>query len=245
MNQRQKKLCEILRTEGETTIGRLALLLNVSEMTVYRDAAILEQLGVLYKKRGALAYRESDSISDHYIDEKRAIAKVAASMICQGDTVLFDNSTTALEVARHLKDRKGIAVYATNLEVANALCQNRDIILYVVGGYYAHDSMGFVGGFAEQFVSQIHADKCIVGTGGVHLKYGLTCPYPSHAVLQRKIMAAADEVILVVDHTKFGKAAPDQIAGLEAVNRVITDNAVSEEWKQYFGNRLTVAEADE
>ena len=245
MNQRQKKLYEILEQEGEVTIGRLAQLLNVSEMTIYRDAAELEKSDLLFKKRGALVYRETEAISDHYIDEKRAIAQVAASMICEGDTVLFDNSTTALEVARLLSDRKGITVYATNLEVASVLCQNRDIVLYVGGGYYAHDSMGFVGSFAEQFVEQIYADKCIVGTGGIHLKHGLTCPYPAHAALQRKIMAAADEVILVADHTKFGKAAPDRIAGLDAVDKVITDNAVSEEWKEYFGDRLMIAETKE
>ena len=141
-----------------------------------------------------------------------------------------------------LADRAGLTVYATNLEVANALCRNRDITLYVGGGYYSHDSMGFVGEFAELFVEKIHADKCIVGTGGIHLKHGFTCPYPSHASLQRKIMAAAEEIIVVADHTKFGKAAPNRIAATDEVDWIITDDAVGEEWKQYFGDRMLITE---
>ncbi len=242
MNQRQKKILELLEKEGEITIGRLAQLLSVSEMTIYRDAAEMEKAGLLFKKRGGLAYKEADGKGDHYLAEKQAIARLAVEQIHSGDAILFDNSTTALEVARLLADRKGLTVYATNLEVANALHHNRDITLYVGGGYYAHDSMGFVGSMTERFVEQIHADKCIVGTGGIHTECGLTCPYPAHASLQRKIMTAADEIIVVADHTKFGKAAPDCIASTDAVDVFITDDAITEEWKQYFGDRLLVAD---
>ncbi len=226
MNKRQTKIYELLAREGEITVRRLAELCRVSEMTIYRDAAELEAIGVLFRKRGALVYNEKAERVTAYLPEKTAIARLAAERIAEGDSVLFDNSTTALEVAKLLAARKHITVYATSLDVANAVCANPDITLYVGGGYYAPDSTGLVGGLTEYFVEQLHPDKCVLGTSGIHPEFGFTCPYPAHVSLEQKIIKSAEEVIVVADHTKFGKRAMNRIAPIEAATCIITDDAV-------------------
>ena len=245
MNKRQEKIVEILKEQGEVSIHQLALVLNVSEMTIHRDAALLEKQDLLYKKRGALNYAEpsartknSQHMREH---EKRAIARTTLTLIEDADSIIFDNSTTALEVAKLLanwkKKNKKLTVYATNLEVANAVCKNPDITLYVSGGYYLSSTTGFVGSITEEFVERIHADKCVIGISGISSKYGLTGPYTHHSTLERKIIAAAKEVIVVADHTKFGKVALEKVADLAEVDYIVTDAKVSQETVEEFAGK--------
>lgn len=245
MNKRQEKIVEILKQQGEVSIHQLAQVLNVSEMTIHRDAAVLEKQELLYKKRGALNYIEPSAHtknSQHMRDcEKRAIAKKALTLIEDADSIIFDNSTTALEVAKLLanwkKKSKKLTVYATNLEVANAVCKNPDITLYVSGGYYMSNTTGFVGSITEEFIERVHADKCILGMSGISVEHGLTGPYTYHNILERKIIAAAKEVIIVADHSKFGKVALEKVADLSEADYIITDANVSNEIVEEFSGK--------
>ena len=102
MNSRQKNIIQILEREGEVTIKALSERLDVSEMTIHRDAEVLEKQRSLYKKRGALVYIENSDrdTTDDYLSEKRVIGLRVASLIKEGQSVIFDNSTTALECAK-------------------------------------------------------------------------------------------------------------------------------------------------
>lgn len=243
MNKRQEKILEILKQQGEVSIHEFARMLNVSEMTIHRDAAVMEEKGLLYKKRGALSFVE-ESAQNHdgyYLYEKQAIARMALTLIKDVDSIIFDNSTTALEVAKLLanwkKKNKKLTVYATNLEVANAVCKNPDITLYVSGGYYMSSTTGFVGSITEEFIERVHAEKCILGMSGISAEYGLTGPYTYHNSLERKIIAAAKEVIVVADHSKFGKVALEKVADLSEVDYIITDAKVSNATVEEFSTK--------
>lgn len=245
MNKRQEQIVEMLKQQGEVSIHQLAQVLNVSEMTIHRDAVALEKQELLYRKRGALNYNEPSAHtknSQHMRDrEKRAIAKKALTLVEDADSIIFDNSTTALEVAKLLanwkKENKKLTVYATNLEVANAVCKNPDITLYVSGGYYLSSTTGFVGAITEGFVERVHADKCIIGTSGISIEYGLTTPYTHHNTLEKKIITSAKEVIVVADHTKFGKVALEKVIDLSDVDYIVTDANVSNETVEEFSKK--------
>lgn len=251
MKDRKERIVEILQKQGEVTIHQLAQMFSVSEMTIHRDAVVLEDQGILYKKRGALSYIEQKDVefNDHYLLEKKTIARATMSLIENVDSIVFDNSTTALEVAKLLtnwkKKSKRLQVYATNLEVANVVCNNPDITLYVSGGYYLPSSTGFVGSITEEFVERIHADICIVGTSGISFEHGFTCPYTHHSSLEKKIIAASREVIVVADHTKFGKVALEKVADLESANYIITDSHVDPELLGQIRQKTTVVIAEE
>jgi DeoR family fructose operon transcriptional repressor len=227
-NQRREKLVELLREQGEVTIPVLAQLLKVTEMTVHRDLDFLESQELLKKKRGGAIYIETKKMKTEkiYSKEKEAIAKEAIKLIEDGDSIIFDNSTTAFEVASRLHKFHNLTIYATNIEIANMLSQNEKIILFCSGGLYFRPSTGFVGKEAEDFISKVHAAKCFIGTSGISPEYGLTGPYHSHVDLERKIIAASDQVIVVADHTKFGKVAIDKVTDLQNVDYIITDSKV-------------------
>lgn len=245
MNLRQKKIMQMLASRGEITIKAIAEELKVSEMTVHRDVGFLQDQRYAYKKRGAVVYIENvdRDVSDFYSDEKRAIGIKAASLITEGQSVVLDNSTTALECARMLDPSKKYTFYATGMETALVLASYDKSILYCSGGYYFPASKGFVGAQAEAFVSSLKADVCIIGASGVSLEGGITTPYPMHTPLQKAIIAAAEKSILVCDHSKFEKSAMEKICELADIDMIVTDEALSDDVYEKYAKHVQIIKA--
>ena len=244
MNQRQKKILSLAEAEGEITIKELALRLGVSEMTVHRDLDVLEEERYVYKKRGAAVFIESEDrdTSDFYTEEKRAIGRKAASLIPDGASIIFDNSTTALECARFMNPEGKYTFYTTNLETAKILASYIKSILYCSGGYYFPDSRGFVGSQAEAFVSSVKADVCFVGASGI-TQDGITTPYPMHTPLQKAIISAAKTKILVCDHSKFDKRAMEKICDLSDIDTIVTDVGLSDNAYDEYSKYVKIIKA--
>lgn len=245
MNSRQKEILKMVELHGEVTIKALAEKLKVSEMTIHRDADLLQEQRYLYKKRGAVVYIENadSELSDFYSEEKRSIGMKAASLILEGQSVIFDNSTTALECARFLDPLKKYVFYATGMESACVLAGYDKSVLYCSGGYYFPASKGFVGSQAEAFVASLKADVCIIGASGVSLADGITTPYPMHTPLQKAIICASKTRILVCDHSKFNKSAMEKICGLADIDMIVTDSALSDDMYEKYAEHVKIIKA--
>lgn len=241
MNTRQKDILELLAVRGEITIKALAETLKVSEMTVHRDLELLQKEKYLYKKRGAAVFVESADRdkSDFYAEEKRAIGRKAAELIPDGASVIFDNSTTALECARFLAPEGKYTFYTTNLETAEILTSYARSVLYCSGGYYFLDSKGFVGAQAEAFVASVKADVCIIGASGI-TPDGTTTPYPMHTALQKAIISSSKTKILVCDHSKFDKRAMEKICDLSDIDMIVTDGGISDETYERYSSLIKI-----
>ncbi|MBE6609668.1 MAG: DeoR/GlpR transcriptional regulator [Ruminococcaceae bacterium] len=228
MNSRQKDIISITEAEGEVTIKELASRLGVSEMTIHRDLDYLQEQKYIFKKRGAAVFIDSSDRKStaFYAEEKRRIGLKAASLLEDGQSVIFDNSTTALECAKFITPSQKHTFYTTNIETAQILSEYENSILYCSGGYYFHESNGFIGSQAEAFVSSVTADICFIGASGVSVERGITTPYPMHTSLQKAIIASAKTKILLCDHSKFGKAAMETVASLADIDIIVTDSGI-------------------
>ncbi|MBQ4109952.1 MAG: DeoR/GlpR transcriptional regulator [Clostridia bacterium] len=242
MNTRQQDILNLTEKHGEITIKALAEALKVSEMTIHRDLDFLQDEKLIHKKRGAAVFIENSyrNSSDFYLKEKREIGKKAATLLSQGQSVIFDNSTTAIECARCLDENISLTCYTTNLEISQIISKNRNHILYCSGGYYFPDSSGFIGKQAEDFVSQVKADIAIVGASGISLENGITNPYPMHNILQNKIIHSAKRCILVADHSKFDRTAMEKTAELSDIDMIITDSGISEELLEKYRKHIEI-----
>lgn len=245
LNARQQDILIIAERYGEISIKDLARQLNVTEMTIHRDLDYLQKEKLIYKKRGAAVFVESDfSGIKFYAEEKKAIGKKAASMLKTGQSVIFDNSTTAAECARYLDSSLKLTCYTTNLEIAQIISKNGNHILYCSGGYYFPESHGFIGSQAENFADSVKADVAIVGASGISPQNGITNPYPMHNTLQQKIIKSAEKCILVADHSKFDRVAVEKTCDLDDIDLIITDSGINplvyEKYKKY--NNLVISE---
>lgn len=239
VNSRQREVVRLCEKYGEITIKALSDMLNVSEMTIHRDLEYLQREKYLFKKRGAAVFsgdKKSDSV-DFFIEEKRSIGKKAASMLLSGQTVILDNSTTAIECARFIDDSLKLTCYTTNIEIMNILAKSKSHIVYCSGGYYFRETGGFIGQHAESFVENIKADVAIIGASGISLEHGVTNPYPMHSSLQRKIIGAAKKCILLADRSKFDRVAMEKDSDISNIDTIVTDVGISEEvynrYKEY------------
>ena len=154
--------------------------------------------------------------------EKRAIGQAAAALLEDGDTVLLDGGTTTLEVARALVGRR-VQVVTNSLPIAQLLASSQQTDLILIGGYVYPRTGVALGPLAIATMQAIRVRKAILGAGGI-VAEGI---YNSNSLLvetERQMMSCGQEIMIVADHTKFGRLALARLCGLEEVDQVVVDS---------------------
>lgn len=248
LDERRKQILETIEQEGFVALSELVERIDVSESTIRRDLEYLDSFGQIRRTRGGAAY-VGDSISPfdertgRASEEKRRIAVAAAELIQPGEAVLLDGGTTTLEVARKLIG-KSLQVVTNSLPIANLLANHQNIELVLLGGYVYPKTGVALGPPAIAALSQIHVRRLVMSTGGI-TERGL---FNSNTLLvetERKMIEAAEEVILVSDSSKFGHSALSHLCPLDAVDRLVTDAGISEAWQttmKHHGVKVTIAD---
>lgn len=228
---RQGKIVELLREEPFVDIRSLTERFQVSVATVRRDLGELEQAGLLRRTHGGAvglnqvaqdAPNAARSVAQ--LTEKKAIAAAAAAMIVDGDAVLLDAGTTALEVARLLVGRTGLTLISNGADIVSELIRGEMPNVYSVGGEYAASNRSFRGPLAEHFIRQFNVDKLILNASSIDVDRGLICTAsPQNASVQKAMIEMAGRTIVVADHTKFTKSSLSVTTKIEDVGVIITD----------------------
>ena len=157
---------------------------------------------------------------------KALIGKTAAALIKDGETIFLGSGTTVVEVARHLPEDINLTVITNSLPVVNELATHSGVELIVIGGMLRKTELSMVGHVAEQAVREFRADKVFMGMFAVDVSSGFTNDYPPEISTDRAIMGIARQVIVMVDHTKFGRVSSMLVAPMSAADIVITDDKV-------------------
>ena len=156
-------------------------------------------------------------------EEKKRIAQVAADLVHDGETVFLGAGTTVLEIAHHLRHRRNLTVITNSLLVINALADAPEINLLGLGGLFRKSEMSFVGHITERILMEVRAAKVIMGVRAIEVEQGLTEEFPPEAATNRAILSIGQQIIIVADHTKFGRAAGAVIAPVTAMHVLVTD----------------------
>lgn len=231
--QRRERIQEFLAIHQVVRTADLCELLDTSEATVRRDLEWLEQEGVLERTHGGAVLNQRMTFEPEYMlraqrhpEEKRLIGMLAASLIEDGDIVFINSGTTTTQVIRHIRDDAGISVFTNNLnaalEVGEAGFQH-----YLIGGEFQPRSNSVAGRFAIENLRQVYANKAILGVDGISLKHGCTVPANAEAeVVRQMIERTKGEIIIVADHSKWGVVSNFQIASIDEIDKLVTDNGL-------------------
>ena len=250
LDQRRGNILELVESKGFASLQELADAVGVSESTVRRDVEHLDRIGQIRRTRGGAAYvGESLSAFDERttqaVQEKQRVGRTAAQLIQPGETILLDGGTTTLEVARHLAVAAvPLQVVTNSLPIVNLLATAPQIELIQLGGYLYPKTGVFLGPITVASLKGLRVRRVILSAGGITAD-GL---FNSNSLLveaERAMIAAAEEVIVVADHSKFGHAELAFLAPLTAVHRLVSDVALSDEWQkliQEAGIELVTAE---
>jgi len=241
MTSRATAIVEEVLREGEVSLAALTARLGVSPATVRRDLATLEREGLVRRTHGGAtavspvayeAFRHDSTFQEQegrHGEEKRRIGLAAAELVKDGETIGLTPGTTATEVARSLRHRKGITVVTNTVNVAMELCNREDLTVYVTGGYLRGGWFSLVGAAAARGASELFLDRIFVGVNAIHAERGLTCLHPDEAAINRALVAQARQRIVVADRSKLGQVVPCLICHTREVQMLITDREASEE----------------
>ena len=235
--ERVQRILQVIQKDGHATAADLARIYGVSENTIRRDLSKLEERGFVRRAHGGAINSAQATVEPPIIQRlvqekkcKEAIARAAAALVQDGESVFIGSGSTASYVARYLTNHKNLTVVTNALNVSTDLAMATNITVVVLGGMMRHAEMSLIGHITEQSLREVAVDKVIIGIPAVDLNAGLTNDYLPEVITDRTILSHGREVILVADHTKCGIVASAFVAPLNRVNTFITDNHTSPEF---------------
>lgn len=231
--ERQQQIFRLVEEHGRVLVGELSATFGVSEQTIRKDLLMLEaERRVVRTHGGAISVEQGrpelafDVRRRFEADAKRRIGAAAAALIENGETIAFDASTTALEVARCLRERGGwrdLTVVTNGIRIAEELAGQDGITILLPGGRMRWEALSVVGPWGDGFFRRINVQRAFMGAAGFTMQAGLTDATEEEAQIKRSMVAGASEVTGIIDHTKWGRATLATFCRTERLARLITD----------------------
>lgn len=236
--ERRHLLIELLRKQPGLRVREMAEALWVSEGTIRNDLNILESDGWLTRYHGGAVLKEqagfqNTSFSSRHQEhsaEKLLIARRAAELVNDGDSLLLDASSTVYYLSLAIQGRQRLRVVTNGLDSARLLAKNPSNSVILIGGVLNLDGSSVTGLFSEQIIHELHTQKAFVSCSGFGLERGMTEVHLDEAQLKRKAIESAAQVIALIDSSKFGKEDLTSFASAGQITCLFTDSGLAPEW---------------
>jgi DeoR/GlpR family transcriptional regulator of sugar metabolism len=230
--QRRRAIIDLLNTQGEVSVERLAQRFSTSEVTIRKDLAALEANGLLLRRYGGAVVMPQELIQDPAQEKvsqrKLAIAKAAAELIRDHNRIIIDSgSTTTALLLPELSSKQGLVVMTNSLSVANALRElENEPTLLMTGGTWDPKSEGFQGQLAEQVLRSYNFDQLFIGADGLDLARGTTTFNELYS-LSRVMAEVSREVVVMAESTKLGRKIHNLELPWSMIGVLVTDAGLS------------------
>jgi DeoR family fructose operon transcriptional repressor len=234
--ERQLRIRQMFEAKDFLDLETLCRELDASESSIRRDLDVLEAENILKRVYGGAVpvHQSSNGAFDftvesgRFSDEKSRIAHLTAGLIEDGQTVILDGGSTVAAVAGELAS-KSLHIVTNSLPIAETLEARRNIELTLTGGYLDPRIRVMLGPLCEQMLGLIRADVLIMGIGSVS-EAGFSNNNTLVVGSEQKMIEIASRVIIVADHTKFGRGAMIPVAPLDAIHTVVSDSELAAEY---------------
>jgi DeoR/GlpR family transcriptional regulator of sugar metabolism len=228
--ERRAEIIRLLRERGQVSVADLSERLSVSEMTARRDLEFLEHEGLARRFHGGAVTTVSRSFETPYAARaydnqaaKRAIGQRAAELIMPGETVIIDAGTTAVEVARALRDRASLLVCPLSMQAAAELADRPGIRVLVPGGELRMGEQMFVGELTRNALAALRFDTYVMAVGGVSRDDGFTDFSLDDVAVKQAALRSARRCVVTCDSSKLGTVGFAQIGPLSVAAAIVTD----------------------
>ena len=253
--ERRRLIAENIRSRGVVSVAEMAETLGTTEITVRRDLRDMAREGLLVRTHGGAVQPAGLGHEPSYSEkalqaaaEKAAIARLAFEMIRPGDSILLGPGTTTFALARLLVDCPELTVVTNSLLVAQALMGTSRVEVILTGGTLRRSIFALVGPAIEESVRALRASQAFISGNGFTAERGLSTPSPLVAAADRAFAGAAQQVIVLADHTKIGQETMCQTVPTDRVSTLITDSRADPaqlDASRAAGIRVRVANLDE
>lgn len=235
---RRSAILQILKQNSNISVTELSRKFGVSEVTIRKDLNLLKERNLLVRTRGGAILHESrkddNDTSIRFkklanFREKKAIGRAAADLIKDGDTIIIDSGTTALQVACNLHKFRNLTILTNALNVAQEVLAYKRFNLIMLGGNIRSASESVVGALAESNLKMFYCDKLFMGVDSFSLENGLSTPNVEEANINQIMISRSREVIAVFDSSKVNKRALAFITSLDNIDKVVTDDGMDKQ----------------
>lgn len=239
--ERKNTILSILQNEKRVVVSELAERFAVSEETIRRDLEKLEREGLVRKSYGGAVLSDNAQSDMPLAVRKRTnvigkqkIAELVARYVTDNSSLMLDSSSTALFIAKRIKDRKNMVIITNSLEILVELKDRKDWKIFSSGGQLGEDSLALVGSQANKMLSNFHVDAAIISCKGFDINKGFTDSNDMHASTKRTMLENCDKRVLAVDSSKFDRIAFNVVGGLADIDVLVTDVRPRDEWLEKF-----------
>ncbi len=239
--ERYKYIQEQLNKHGYIRVADIANELNVTKATIRKDLRFLESQKVLYRTHGRATAANphvmdiSVQVKSHINTElKRIIAREAAKLIADNDSIIVASGSTLYAFAEQIATDSHLNVVTPDLRVAVLLNENEKIDVIQLGGKIYKNTLSVRGEMAATELKDIRCSKVFFGSDGIDDETGITCSTLEEARLTNDMMEAASQTVLLVDSTKFGRRGFAKICPLDRIDIIVTDDGISEQAREYI-----------
>jgi DeoR/GlpR family transcriptional regulator of sugar metabolism len=238
--ERQRVIIEQLQGSGRVAVGELVTATGASDMTVRRDLDFLAAQGILRRVHGGAVRAMPSGVEPPFAarstaEAKQAIAVAAVAHIRDGETVVLDSGTTALEVARLLRDR-AVTVMPLSLQVAQELIGAPGVRVLMPGGEPRPGELAMVGPLTLASLRSLRFDVAVLSPCAFSLEAGLTAFDLGDAEVKLQALAVSTRSMVLIDGAKWDRAALAYVCPADQPDLIITDTSAPE------GDRVVLAQ---
>lgn len=235
-HERHQAIIKIMRQHSSAKVADLAEALGVSHVTIRSDLDILEEEGYVERIRGGAVLKEAYNFLSPTLAEraqvnetaKYRIARRAAEMITDGDSILLDDSTTTIHMIPYLRDYRHLTIVTNGVETALSLAQEDVHTIILLGGIMHNRGASVIGALGERNLRDLYIKSAFLSCTGFSLSLGMTQNNLQVAQMKRQMVASADQVVALVDASKFGKTDLAAFASIDQIAHVLTDQTVEQ-----------------
>lgn len=225
--QRQAAILEMLHEQQQLSVDWLAERFQASPETIRRDLTRLAADGRLRKYHGGARLSETPSEGafqarmHEFAREKRAVARCAAALFGDGDSLLIDTGTTTLAFAQELAARSGMSIVSNSVAIIQCLARGPGRHrVFLIGGEYRAEAGENLGPLAVAQIAQFHAHEAVLTVGAIGVD-GLQDYAPEEAEIARAMIASAGRLTVLADASKLGRSALFPVCALDRVARLV------------------------
>lgn len=236
--QRQQLLLSYINRHKSASVKQLAQTFFLHEATVRRDLNVLSRAGQITRIHGGAAAMEGlQAEIPLYVREtafreiKRELARKAAGMVKDGNTIFVDSSSTATMMTPFLENKKNLRVVTDGAQTSLQLAKLKDAQIFCVGGCLGGNSLSYIGPIALQNLAMFHFDYAFFSCRGASLENGLTDTTEEEAFFRKLLIQRSEHSVLLMDHSKIGVTSFFEIAPMRAVHTLVTDADLPPDWQ--------------
>lgn len=236
--ERRYRLLNIIREQPGIRVPDLAKLLQVSEGTVRNDLNALSASGQLTRVwGGGVPADKEHNVNQAYAararqnqSAKQAIARAAAKLVSDGDSLLLDASTTIFHMADFLQEKHNLTVVTNGIEVGRELALDPSNTVILFGGILRPDGTAITRPSSERLLNDLHMKLAFMSSSGFSVEAGMTEVDLNEAMFKRSMVVAANSLVALIDSSKFGKVDLTSFASIQQISHLFTDTCVTEAW---------------